>query len=228
MPKKTLKTVPKISVRIWRPLIKALDDKIGSACLRRDAYLAKVLECELDWLDQEIPQPNSQDSYDYVFESLDSLDRKLVSLALPVELTDRLNKICKRKRIVRDAFFNRIYFLLVVPSKWIDVNLFFDADGKGRTEVWSEHKNDGPFYNNGFYPLKPDIDPFWAIRCGLGIYAEQDPAIGNVYTTILREYKDKDLTGLNCYWPDSLIPGSNAEKAELAQIRDMLFKDDPS
>ena len=104
MATKTLKTVPKISVKIWRPILDKLEAKIESACLRRDAYLAKVLEVELDWLDQEVSIPNSQASYDYVLERLDRLDRKLVSLALPQELTARLNDICSRKRIVRDAF----------------------------------------------------------------------------------------------------------------------------
>ena len=73
MATKTLKTVPKISVKIWRPILDKLDAKIESACLRRDAYLAKVLEVELDWLDQEVSIPNSQASYDYVLERLDRL-----------------------------------------------------------------------------------------------------------------------------------------------------------
>ena len=34
-----LKTAPKISVRIWQPIVQMLNDKMDSACLRRDAYL---------------------------------------------------------------------------------------------------------------------------------------------------------------------------------------------
>ena len=37
---KPLKTPPKISVKIWRPIIEKLDAKLDAACLRRDAYLA--------------------------------------------------------------------------------------------------------------------------------------------------------------------------------------------
>lgn len=43
MANKVLKTVPKISVKIWRPLIEKFDEKMDEACLRRDAYLAKLL-----------------------------------------------------------------------------------------------------------------------------------------------------------------------------------------
>ena len=100
---KTLKTVPKISVKIWRPILDKLEAKIESACLRRDAYLAKVLEVELDWLDQEVSIPNSQASYGHVLKRLDRLDRKLVSLALPPELTARLNDICCERTITDDG-----------------------------------------------------------------------------------------------------------------------------
>ena len=109
MAAKILKTIPKISVKLWRPIIEKFDLKIEAACLRRDSYLNKVLEVELDWLDHEVSVPNSQASYEYVFSCLDQLDRKLVSLALSPQLTERLNEICSRKRIVRDAFFNRIF-----------------------------------------------------------------------------------------------------------------------
>ena len=75
------KTAPKISVKIWEPIIEKLDTKIKSACLRRDAYLNKILEVELDWLDDEVSIPNSPASYDFVFDRLQELKLKLVSLA---------------------------------------------------------------------------------------------------------------------------------------------------
>jgi len=243
---KTLKTIPKISVKIWRPILGKLEEKIGQACLRRDAYLSKVLEVELDQLDAEVSIPNSQASYDYVLSRLDVLDRKLVSLALPPELTARLNEICSRKLIVRDAFFNRLFLLLTASPKVID-KLFFSGEGDWRSEVWSEHKHDGPFFQNVFYPLEPDIDPFWPIRCGLNMMPEDDeledyvePTSGKVirvrrspmadlleapesiYTRIFHQKAGgHDLLGLSCYVPDRFIPGQMAHQkwnAKLAEI----------
>jgi hypothetical protein len=228
MAKKTLKTTPKISVKIWQPLIDPLEAKINSACLRRDAYLTKVLERELDWLDEEVSTPNSQDSCDYITERLDRLPRKLVSLALPTDLTRKLNEICVRKRIVRDAFFNRLYLLLTSSPKHIDQLLFPESDQDWRKRVWSEYQHDGPFPNNGFYPLEPVVDPFWAIRCGLEICAEDDPTIGNLYTTVFesrdpdRVGEDHDLLALSCYLPDRLIPGHSARRKYLAELDEML------
>ena len=247
MATKTLKTVPKISVKIWRPIIEKLDRKIDIACLRRDAYLAKVLETELDWLDQEVSIPNSKASYDYVFERLDLLDRKLVSLALPPELTQRLKEICDRKRIVRDAFFNRVFLLLAASPKVVDTLLFGDVGNKWRTEVWSENKHDGPFFQNGFYPLDPMIDPFWAVRCGLEMYASDvglkdyvEPTSGkpirvktnlteepmpadSLYTTIFEQkVKGGYLHGLSCYFPDWRIPDHAATKTHQAKLDELL------
>lgn len=247
MATKTLKTIPKISVRIWRPIIAKLDAKIEQACLRRDAYLSKVLEVELDWLDDEVSIPNSQASYDYVFERLDQLDRKLVSLALPPKLTMRINEICSRKRIVRDAFFNRIFLLLAAAPQFVDKLLFGDIGNGWRTEVWSANKNDGPFFQNGFYPLEPWIDPFWAIRNGMEMFAEDagledyvEPTSGktirvkrdstgvlapadSLYTTIFEQkVRDNDLLGLSCYMPDWRIPGHGAEQEYRAKLDELL------
>ncbi|WON72896.1 hypothetical protein [Nitrosospira sp. Is2] len=244
MEDKLLKTVPKISVKIWRPIIEAFDKKMEAACLRRDAYLNKVLEVELNWLDEEVSIPNSQASYDYVLGQLDQLDRKLVSLALSPELTTRLNEICSRKRIVRDAFFNRFFLLLAASPKNIDRLFFGTVEDKWRTEVWSGLKHEGPFFNNVFYPLESTIDPFWAIRSGLDMYTKDEgledyiePTSGknirvkrdintkiitptdNLYTVI---FDRKNLLGLNCYMPDWRIPGNEAEKEYCAKLDELL------
>lgn len=247
MATKTLKTTPKISVKIWQPIIEKLDKKIDTACLRRDAYLVKVLETELDWLDHEVSIPNSQASYDYVFDRLDQLDRKLVSLALPTALTQRLNEICARKRIVRDAFFNRIFLLLAAAPNVVDTLLFGDVGKIWRTEVWSELKHEGPFFQNGFYPLEPLIDPFWAVRTGMEMFATDaglkdyvEPTSGktisvqtsltgepmpadSLYTTIFEQKAlGQDLFGLSCYMPDWRIPGNGAEQQRRAKLDEIL------
>lgn len=228
-------TTKKISTKIWRTIIERLDQKIGSACLRRDAYLNKVLEIELDFLDKEVVLANSAIAQDFIAKSLDQLDRKLVSLALRPDLIARLEDICARKRIVRDAFFNRLFFLLAAPSEFIDKFLFPEYENKWRTAVWEECRHDGPFFENTFYPLEHDINPFWAIRAGIELYNKDiklheytDPDTGKVisvqrvfdeiypldsiYTTLLTEkhIKNSNPFGLNCYIPDWQIPGGHA------------------
>ncbi|GAB3486698.1 hypothetical protein GCM10027399_00010 [Curvibacter fontanus] len=250
MAKPDTKTVHKITVKIWRPIFSALKKKTEAACLRRDAYLERVLENELDHLDQEVALANSQASYNYIQGRLDALkDRDPVSLALPLTLTKRLNDICQRKRIVRDAFFNRLFLMLGASPKVIDRCFFPSVDGDWRAHVWSEWKHEGPFFQNGFYPLDPVIDPLWAMRAAFDIYAEESslhdficPDSGKtirvqhtlggqielperVYTTILTKENEKfDLTPFNCYFPDYLIPEHPAQK-EHTKLEDLLLLD---
>ena len=170
-----------------------------------------------------------------------------MSLALPPDLTVRLNEICARKRIVRDAFFNRIFLLLAAGPKVVDTLLFGGVGDSWRRDVWSENKQDGPFFQNGFYPLEPMIDPFWAVRSGLEMYADADgvedyvePTSGkriritrditgaavpadSLYTTIFeKNVLGNDLLGLSCYMPDSRVPGQKAEQEHRAKL-DELF-----
>lgn len=245
-PAKQPKTVPKISVKIWRPIIEKLDAKLSAACLRRDAYLAKVLRRELDYLDSEVSLPNSEAAYDLTFARLDALDRKLVSIAIEPELAARLNTICARKRIVRDAFFNRLFLLLAAGPRTIDT-LFFPDEPKWRTHVWSEFKHDGPFFESGFYPLEAPVDPFWAIRTGLqlangaagvdyqlpgaaevvrverGLTGEPEP-LAALHTVFFDQKAGAhgDLLGLNCYVADWRIPGHESQQRHTRALDELL------
>ena len=51
--------VKKIAVKIWQPVMDKLDKKIDAACLRRDAYISKVLAIEVEYIDEEVTEPNS-------------------------------------------------------------------------------------------------------------------------------------------------------------------------
>lgn len=237
----------KITVKIWRPLIAALDKKLDSACLRRDAYLAKLLNTEVPLLDNEVSLRNSGQAHAFISERLDAMDRKLVSIALDAEIVQKLQDVCVRKNIVRDAFFNRLYLLLAAAPKYIDQLLFPDEDN-WRAAVWSEYKHEGPFFESGFYPLNEPVDPFWAIRAGLehfyahtatdeyevpdlgtrvkvvrSLTGEVEPLPG--LHNILFEQKTADgadLLGLNCYMPDWSIPGHAAQRRHTVALEEFL------
>lgn len=236
----------KTTVKIWRPIIEKLDAKMDAACLRRDAYLNRLLELELSRLDSEVSIPNSVEAQTLVASRLDHLERKTVSLAIRSDLLDRLQDICGRKRIVRDAFFNRVFLLLAASSKLID-HLMFPGESNWRSLIWEEYKHDGPFFENTFYPLEQRIDPFWAIRLGINLYddgqvsvlylepesgeeirvvMEGDEArpVDSLYTTLWNEQTlpKFDLFGMNLYVPNSRVPGHPDEQAR-RQLLDQLL-----
>jgi hypothetical protein len=238
----------KTTVKIWTPLIDKLEQKVAKACLRRDAYLARVLAVEIPCLDAEVCLPNSAESHAFVAAQLDTLDRKPVSLLLPPDLTKSLNAVCKQKRIVRDAFFNRLFLLLAASPRVIDRLLFgFDPSWNWRQEVWTEYKHDGPFFESVIYPLEQVIDPFWAIRVAFGLSSDEagleeylEPESGKavrvrrdiagvpvppdaIYTTVFRQVvQHNSLVGLNCYLSDADIPGHAAQAKKKAALDNLL------
>lgn len=226
------KSTAKISTKIWRPILEKLDKKIEAACLRRDAYLSRVLQVELDCLDSEVRIPNSTEAQDFIAARLDGLDRKLVSITLPLDLISRLNAICRIKRIPRDAFFNRLFLLLASSPAAIDHLLFQHNDD------WKAAVQESFDMPDELYPLSNTvIDPLWAIRAGFISLQEpddlidfQEPETGkfikvirdvpigylpprSVYTIEFnnKQIKNSDLYGLNCYIADQHIPGHPAD-----------------
>lgn len=203
----------KISVQIWREILKEFDTKMEASCLRRDAYLSKILRFELEKLDEEIIQPNSPEAYKYVSNQLDMLDRKLITLTIDTYLVEKLNDICTRKMIVRDAFFNRLFFMLVASNARVD-RLFAVPEG-WRTEIWEEHRND--FFWNVFNPLNEVMNPLVPIRYGIEEYQ-----LDKFYCTVFPSLNKTNLEGLNTYFPDELVLGSEASKASEKSLDELL------
>lgn len=239
-----LKTPPKISVKIWQPVLEAFEQKLDALCLRRDAYLNKVLAKELPHVDEEVAIANSPEAEQFILERLDALERKPVSLTLNPELIAQLNEICQRRRIPRDAFFNRLFLVLAAGPKLND-RLFFRGVLNWQELLLKEYGSE--YWMQGCYPLEAGISPFWAIRDALElcvdahrVVEQQDPATGktiklqrdlddklvpldSVYTVYFSEgLKDVDLRGMNCYLPDWQIPNSPAatERKKLDELFD--------
>ena len=242
----------KITTRIWPPVLDKFEEKMEARCLRRDAFLNKVLVSELNHLDNEVTLANSPAAQTFVAERLSQLDPKPVSLALDSQLMDKLDGICERKRIVRDAFFNRLFLLLAASPQLID-RLFFSAVADDwKRELWKEYESEWPkFFEDTFYPLEQGGDPFWAIRDALEMYSkdmglrdytvpETDiviqvhddtvtgggvrPAI-SVYTEMFdnKQLKLGDLFGTNTYIADWQIPNHPRELAYRQKLDDLLL-----
>lgn len=240
----------KISVKIFRPIIEQLIRHLDAACLRRDAYLNFLLAVELPALDREVSVANTEASERLVSNRLARLDTKLVSLALHTELVERLNEICQRKRIVRDAFFNRVFLLLSASPAVVDELYFKElADKDWRGAVWQRIAPDNDIRRACFDPLHFVVNPFWSIRAGLdeGCF-DQDYFVANldawtpspaealelpcdgVYTRFfsdeLRKGKGKgkvDLVGLNCFVPTKLIELVTAAERPPPKLDELLL-----
>lgn len=226
-------TPRKTSIRIWQPVLDRFNERINAACLRRDAWLTKVLDHELPHLEAEIRNPNSEAAQRFIASRLDALPRKLVTLTLPDELVRTLDDICQRKRIVRDSLFNRLFFLLVADFR-LKTRLFFDGDNSWfprlleRTNVSSSAAGD-------LLDAVPEFrDPFLAIREGQRVLRDElikefgTPERADewfderrIYTAPITEttFPKIDLSGLNVYLSDLNVPGT-AEHGHLSTLLD--------
>lgn len=241
---KTKTAQAKTSVRIWAPVLKKLEGKFEDACIRRDAYLAKVFAREVEYLEKEVEIPNSQASYDHIASLHREARLPLISIALPRALTERINEVCKQKNIVRDAFFNRVLLLLAIDPKHLDRLMFPLLDRSWVEEFIREIGPDQAHWLEYLQPLRSDIDPFDSLRCVMkwieqeestateeerllaGKIAE-DELPNRIYTTVFKEKSSGDSgvdMGLfNCHLPAHMVPGSDAEKKHEAEL-DALMK----
>jgi hypothetical protein len=226
----------KVSVRIWRDLIPKLDKKIEAACLRRDAYLSKVIGAEVQRLDSDVSVPNSEQAFAFISKRLDRLDRKLVSFTLDATVAEHLNKVCADKRIVRDAFFNRLIFLLVAPSNVVDRILGVGWDGELREAELAIGIHRGAIYPFDDSVIDALVDPLWPIHQHFKLQRDgtlsanietglEDDAVAKgaspsavsrnrFYTCVLNDkyIKNVDLSGLNTYLADIDVPGTSAQR----------------
>jgi hypothetical protein len=216
----------KIATRIWIPLLDKFEKRINSACLRRDAYLTKVLEHELDRLEDAARfcgDSNSEAARQFIASRLDALPRKLVTLTLPEALVQRLDDLCDRKRIVRDSFFNRLFFLLAADREH-RTRLFFEGDWTW-LQALLEHTDFASSAAGEFLDAIPDFrDPFYAIRATRDLPDYQGPDPIYIAPITPETFVGVDLSGLNVYLPDDQVPGT-AEHDRFSRVFDDLLKD---
>lgn len=241
---KTKAVQTKTSVRIWAPILKKLEGKFDDACIRRDAYLAKVFAREVEYLAQEITVPNSPASYDHIASLHREARFSLISIALPRTLTDRINEVCKQKNVVRDAFFNRVLLLLAIDPKQLDRLMFPTLDQSWVEEFIREIGPNDSCWFEYLQPLRAEIDPFDSIRCVLKWVEDgesqaspdvrllagkidEDELPDRLYTIVFKGRSSGesgvDMALFNCHLPAHLVPGSDAEKRHEAEL-DALMK----
>lgn len=239
--------ITKTTVKVWPPLAAKLKKRMNDACLRRDLYLSRLLVTEVEHLDREVAMANSPAAYDFVFEQLNALRPIAMSVALPPDVVEQVNAVCTRKRIVRDAFFNRLFLLLSVAPKHLDALMFPNYDGDWKRDVWRAYGNETSTVNLGVLPLASVGDPFWALREAFAIerrcltlHKHTDPDTGNklelvevepgrfslpdgVYTRYLdSKAGTHDLVGMNCHLPDWRLPEQRARTAKLSLLDELL------
>lgn len=176
----------KITISVWRPVWSKLEKRLEKGCLKRDAYIGMLINRELDYLQDEMPIANSKEAENFIQKQIRALLEQNftpLSIALQPDVAQKLEKVCADRRIIRDAFFNRLFLFLAFGPEIAGLLLFrgMDDDEDGKWEltswtrsVWSEYKHEDQFFWNVFDPFRANQDPLWAVRACFEIIEDRD------------------------------------------------------
>lgn len=110
---KTKSDSQRVTFRVQKALVAALDKLLAQIHLRRDSYLNHVLADEVESLAKL--KPNSERAKKHLRQLRGAVpDKARIAVTLDADLVTRLNAVCEEKGIVRDAFLEEFIKFLVL------------------------------------------------------------------------------------------------------------------
>lgn len=112
-----------ITVRLSAKLAETFEQATNEAFLRRDAWLAHILQEELRLIGQELSGlRNSVAARKFIEAQLNERERKALTFTFPAGVVSTLKALCDEHGLVRDALFNRLVFMLCrSPLEWAEL-----------------------------------------------------------------------------------------------------------
>lgn len=112
-----LKKLTKTTFHLDRTIYSKFTDNIKEIGLRRDVYLNRVLEYEIERLMTETPNSVKGERLLKSIRDVHRSDWVKVSISLDKDLIDRMNKACAKVRISRDLFLEKFLEFLNVGAR---------------------------------------------------------------------------------------------------------------
>ena len=167
----------KITAKIYSNLLERFDKEIAGTHLKRDAFLNAVIKHEIQYLESDLTGVKlSNAARKHISGSLKRLGTKTVNITVDKSTAKELNRVVGNTNIVRDAFLNRlIYLLLATPNLLKALELPSHIDD----QVLSSAQG----MPTGAFPAIREVlgDPLFYLRIAhekirsVGLYASQDP-----------------------------------------------------
>jgi hypothetical protein len=123
----------KITLRVWQPILDALNERSDAACIRRDGLITRALAKELPRIREELTVTNSPEARRYLEIKLKSLFAGMdgssqISLALDPSVAQLLEEVCTEKNIPRECLLNRLLMLLGASTEFLHDHFFMIPD----------------------------------------------------------------------------------------------------
>lgn len=195
----------KLTARIYGPVFDRLNQYLSEALIRRDAFLDRVIAQEIPHLREDLKGLRLSDQgRRYISQELGRMGGrdtglKQVSIAIRKQTADELNDAVETHNLVRDAFLNRLFVLLVPKPQFLKALGFSERVTKA-TQYGAADAATSPLE----CIAETMADPFYYFRneCllleGCGLY---------------RMDLSGRYVGLSCYLPDEQVPGTSAHDA---------------
>jgi hypothetical protein len=218
----------KITVQLWAPLLRQLNELAVDACLNRDAFLSVVLAHEAHMLVSELKgRQNSNRARSHIKRCLQDLNEledvtgeqglRQVTMALRPEAAEALTKACTQANVARDCFVNRVIYLLIAKSADLERMWNFRFDHH-QYAILDEGWQLQALLLGPRLPAIRDLineDPFYALRTAL---RRADPETeGALHAKPLgmpleEKATKRGLAGFNAYLTDLAVPGTSTQK----------------
>lgn len=123
----------KITLRVWQPILDALNERSDAACIRRDGLITRALAKELPRIREELTVTNGPEARRYLEIKLKSLfagvdGSSQISLALDPSVAQLLEEVCTEKNIPRECLLNRLLMLLGASTEFLHDHFFMIPD----------------------------------------------------------------------------------------------------
>ncbi|MGB7420312.1 MAG: hypothetical protein WA917_00315 [Comamonas sp.] len=211
---KTEEGLTKITAKIFEPAYRDLNNRLKGALLSRDAFLDHVIAQEIPYLHRDLEGKRlSKKANQYISHCLKKLGGreapplKQISIAIKHKTAKQLRSVVDEHNLVRDAFLNRLIFLLRASN-----NALAALDLP--THVAS-FRRDGTV-DIPTSPLQAIeitlADPFYYLRAG----CEDSYGCGLNLMDLPEE-----LHGLSCYIEDREVPTTEDYKDKIKRLEEM-------
>ncbi|MBK6630053.1 MAG: hypothetical protein IPG33_02880 [Betaproteobacteria bacterium] len=188
----------KITAKIYAPQLHDFNRQIDVLCIKRDAFLNKVINYELDHLAADMAGKRlSPEAKKFISRELKRMGTVPVNMVVGKLVAKRLNEIVETSNLVRDAFINRLLLLLRSSPKLLDyLDLPEFVTDSSFTSIVQ------PMPTGPLQAIKEvNSDPLFYLRI-----ASRERHKTGLYLLSL----PPKLTGFACFIDDQRVPKTNA------------------
>lgn len=185
----------KITIKVYEPLIYALNKRLQSNFIKRDSFLNHMIKLETPQLERDMKGLKlSNSTRRYISGELKRLGTKTLNVVVDKETSEKLKKVVVKTNIVRDSFINRLILLLLPPETILQ---YLGIPTQTTDDIYFGYDDISTIPLKGINTIL--TDPLFYLRTAIEYTSDE-----GIYSLSL----PKNLVGMSCYLENKEIPGT--------------------